>query len=453
MDMNFCGQPSVMATRAAPGPTEPLHASGDSAGNDAPISLLESLIAEYGDVVRFHTTFGTSLLVNHPPMVKEVVCNQKYVRNRLLKSVLGNGVLSSDGDYWEQQRRLMLPLFKPQQIRRMVGTFRQVVEQRCRLCDLQWLDSDAVDLTREMHRIALCNIGRTLFGTDFDDTFLDAFDVIMRETAAIQNASVFGIPLIRRPDTVQRNRQANEVVEATAQGLVQSTTLDGPYRGLLEILRAHGADGRSTRLTNQQLRDEILTIITAGHETTAVTLCWMLHLLAAHPEVAERFHRELDVVLSGRPITATDVPKLEYTRMILNETLRLYPPVWFVARTVEGDTDLFGYPVPANTGVLFSPYMLHRHPEFWDEPDQFNPDRFACGGPPPEPYSYIPFLAGRHLCIGKHFALVEILVVIANLGQRYRFHLAGSRTPGLDAVLSLRMHGGLWLRLERRREV
>lgn len=410
--------------------------------------VLSGLISDYGDVVRYRTLFGEFTAVNHPDLAREVLCDHKYARNRLLQSVLGQGVLSSNGAQWENQRRLMLPAFQRQMIEPMVDMFRRVTVERT----LQWGDAGAdgrpVDITRVMNRIALSNIGLALFGTAFDDRFLDAFDCVMVELGSILNAATFGCPLVRSPDTNRRYAAAMETTEEAARELMS------PHNGtqdalLMKILR-HGQSQTGQPLSPTQVRDEILTMLTAGHETTAVALGWALLSLARNPWVQQRFYSEVDTVLGGRDVTAADIPKLTYTRMMLDEVLRLYPPVWLIARTAAEDSELGGYHVPANSGVLVSAFTLQRHAEYWDEPLRFDPERFAPGKKQPAPYSYIPFLAGRHICLGKHFALSELVVVLATLAQRYRFSLAHNRPVRFEPLLSLRIQGGLCLNVRPR---
>ena len=434
-----------------PGPGAQLVAAGDTPTCSTPITVVLELIERYGDFARYRTLYGTFSLVNRPSLVREVLCSSDYVRNRLLTTVLGDGLLSSNGAHWEQQRRLMLPTFKPSSIEAMVETFRRVAEGRAAAWSERLGCEPTLDLTRDIYRIALSNVGQALFETVFEDRFLDAFDCVIRELAAIQNAAAFGFPLIRRANSAQMYREALSVVDDAAFSLLSRGQRDGcPHAKLLDVLQSHGGENGDAQLTRQQLRNEIVTMITAGHETTAAAICWALHSIASHPEIAERFHREVDELLGERAITVEDLPRLTYTRMIIDETLRVYPPVWIVARTAARDMELGGYSVPAGSGVLVSPFALHRHPEFWSDPERFDPERFSPGAAEPVPYSYFPFLAGRHLCLGKHFALTEMIVVLVTLAQRYRFY--GNGDPvNCEALVSLRIQGGLKLRLEPRR--
>ena len=434
-----------------PGPERPLRIEGDSPGSCSPITVLMDLIRHHGDFVRYRTQYGQFSLVNHPLLVREVLHSPDYIRNGLLKTVLGDGVLSSNGPHWEQERRLMLPVFRPRNVDEMVDTIRRVAGERVETWKARRSPSGTMNLTREMFRVALSSIGQVLFEAEFDDPFLDALDCIMRGISTIQNAAMFGFPLVRGPNFNRDHRDAMRVVEEAIGSLVARTHKGGcPHSRLLSALSANGHAHGEQPLPPQQLRDEILTMITAGHETTAVALCWALHSIAANPEVRERFYREVDDVIGERPITAADLPRLVYTRMIVDETLRVYPPVWIVARTAVRDVQLGGYQVPGGSGVLVSPYAVHRHPEFWRDPDRFSPDRFSSAAEDRAPCSYLPFFAGRHLCLGKHFALAEMVVVLATVAQRYRLRLADDRPVGFEPLVSLRVLGGLFLNVEPR---
>lgn len=266
----------------------------------------------------------------------------------------------------------------------------------------------------------------------------------MVELGAILNAATFGCPLIRKPDSNRRYKAAMEATEEVARELMHPKS--GAEDALLMRILRHSQSRTGKPLTTTQMRDEILTMLTAGHETTAVALGWALHCLTRNPDVEQRFYHEIDTVLGGRDVTAADIPQLKYTRMMLDEVLRLYPPVWLIARTAIEDAELGGYHVPANSGVLVSAFTLQRNADYWDDPHRFDPERFGPERAEPTPYSYIPFLAGRHICLGKHFALSELVVVLATLAQRYRFSISDDKPVRFEPLLSLRIRGGLRLK-------
>jgi cytochrome P450 len=240
------------------------------------------------------------------------------------------------------------------------------------------------------------------------------------------------------------------VEEAVCPALKDDTRPESQRPALLNTLRSARQGQNQVPLSEKELRDEIVTMLLAGHETTAVTLSWAFYSIACHSHVAERFYAEVDDVVGQRVIEASDVPRLEYTRKIVDETLRLYPPVWVLARGAFRDDELGGYRIPATSAVVVSPYVIHRHPDFWSDPERFDPERFDPSVERREVGTYLPFLHGRHVCLGKHFALTETVVVLATIAQRYRMHLVSDEPACYEPLTSLRIRGGLRVRLEER---
>ena len=217
----------------------------------------------------------------------------------------------------------------------------------------------------------------------------------------------------------------------------------GGDRNLLATLQQAPRNPGRPSLAVRQIRDEVVTMLTAGHETTAVTLCWAWYAILSHPHIEAKFYREVDEVLGSRTVTAADLPRLRYTRMIIDETLRMYPPVWLVARVALRDDESGRFPIPAGASVLISPYLIHRRREHWPEPEKFEPERFVAGSETCDAGGYLPFLSGRHLCLGKYFALTEATVVLVTIAQRRRFQLCDQQHIALDPLISLRMRGDL----------
>ena len=435
-----------------PSPLGPKVLLRSNRDGSTPISVVTDLIDQYGDFVRYRTQFGEFYLVNHPLLIRDVLCSPDCVRNRLLSMVLGKGVLSSNGEHWMQQRRLMLPVFKPRQIESMVETFRNVALERAESWRTRLHMTNRIDVSKEMFRIALSSLGRVLFQTEFDDHFLAAVDIVMREVSIIQNAATFGYPLIRQPNSQREFKDAMHDLDDAVSKLIDRSGLGKcPHSSLLSILQGDSPGGAS--LSRQQIRDEILTMILAGHETTAVALTWALYAVARHADASEPFYREVDRVIGRRSLSENDVSHLRYTRMIVDETLRLYPPVWFVAREAARDVNVGGQVIPAGSGILICPFALHRHAGYWAEPEQFMPERFAEGATQPLPYSYIPFFAGRHVCLGKHFALSEMVTVLATLSQNFSFRTLVHSPPEFEPLASLRIRGGLSLEVSTRHGV
>lgn len=430
---------------------EPLRFDSYQAETSSPVDVLSDLIARYGDFLTYRTQFGTYFLLNRPSLVRTVLTDREFERNRLLSSVLGDGILSTDGPSWEQERRAMLPEFQPRSVAAMVDTFRNVVDERMRDWDEQIAGGRPIGLVHEMYRIALSNVGRALFETDFDPEILGPLDTAMRDLSTIQNASAFGFPLTRHPHTHRTCEDAMQQLEDLVRPLVGRVRSPGcPHGRMLTALQRRERNNPCGTVPPRLFRDEILTLITAGHETTAAALCWAIYLVAAHPRTTAAMYREVDEVLGHRELQESDIDRLVTTRTVIDETLRLYPPVWMVVRTVSHDVRLGTTVIPTGSGVVISAFHLHRHPDFWTSPEEFRPHRFAADAGSPNTYCYFPFLAGRHLCLGKRFALTEMIVVLAMLLQRYHFRIVSDRPPAMDPLVSLRMKGDLSVTLEPR---
>jgi len=404
-----------------------------------PTEALRSLWT-YGDVVRYRTPMQEVTLLSHPDAVRTVLSSDDFVRLQFTKNLLGSGVLSSDGPLWERRRKLMLPEFSRDRVRGMVATFRSITEARMDT----WADApDATrDISREMDHLTLLNIGRALFGFEPSEAFLDAFAIILAYLGKLSNAATLGYPLQLRP----RDNQDFEAALATLEETVRDVMDARPDSGaaLLHLLR----DGEQA-LPSADLRNEIIAMLTAGHETTAITLTWMWDTLLRDPATSERFYAEIDAVVGDRPVTAEDLPRLQFTNQLLLETMRLYPPIWIVGRLARRDTVVGGYQVGAGSTIAVSPFLTHRHPDYWDDPEVFRPERW--GRPTADhPFAYFPFLAGRHVCLGKHLATVEILAVMATVAQRYRFEPVREHPSAYSASFSLRIRDGLPVRPRRR---
>lgn len=428
------------------GPADRIDIGERSSGSSCPIALLSDLYYRYGDVVRYKTGSNTFYLLSDPVDVRCILRSENYVRSPLIRTILGEGLLAADGPYWERQRRLMLPEFRPHHIERMVRVFAQVANDRV----AAWRTGDEsrarLNLCREMDRIALSNVSRALFGAELDDRFLDAFGLVLRQLGRVGNSAVFGYPLILGTGDNRLFQNAMRIMEADIERVMSNETNQcGSDRNLLATLQQAPRGPGRPALAVRQIRDEVVTMLTAGHETTAVTLCWAWYAILSHPHIEAKFYREVEEVLGSRTVTAADLPRLRYTRMIIDETLRLYPPVWLVARVALRDDESGRFSIPAGASVLISPYLIHRRREHWPEPEKFEPERFARGSETCDACAYLPFLSGRHLCLGKYFALTEATVVLATIAQRHRFQLCNQLPVTFDPHISLRMRGDLMI--------
>ena len=423
-----------------------------------PLGAFQSLAREHGHVVRFKGLY-TAYLLTDPSDVERVLQSNahNYVKGRNYKKFrdsTGDGLLVSDGELWRRQRRLAQPAFH----RRHLDAFAAVMAREAEAQVARWRPlaarNEIFDVAEEMMRLALRVVGLTMFSTDLTaeaDVIGRSLDVI-RAHAIRRMWQPVSIPanwptpgnLRFRRALADGDRVINSMIDARRSGRVEN-------EDLLSLLVKARDEETGAGMSDEQLRAEAVTIIGAGHETTAVTLSWLWYLLSEHREVEERLHAELGRELGGRTPTMEDLPRLRYARMVCEETMRLYPPAWAVSRTALGPDAYGGYPVAAGSEALLLAYVTHRHLDFWDDPDKFDPERFT-----PERsaararYSYYPFGGGPRQCIGQHFAMAEMLIVLATVAQRYTLRLAPGREVVPEASITLRPRGGVHVTLRER---
>jgi len=426
---------------------------GDSLG------FIEGLAREYGDVAQYRMAHMTWYQVNHPHGIARIL--QENYRNYgkgaltlgILRPVAGNGLFLSEGEFWLRQRRLMQPTFN----HRSVAAFGQMMVEATRAMLEGWEPHAAAgrpfDVLREMSRLTLDVVSRALFSTHVGD---EAGAVGRAVTTLVEDIGYrFQVPFYPPPAVPTprnlRYRAALRALDNAVYGIIEArrrgeTTGDDLLGLLMSVRDEETGEGMS----DKQLRDEVITLFIAGHETTAVALTWAWHLLALHPASAEKLHTELAETLGSRAPTPADLPKLPYARMVIEETLRLYPPAWITNRQAVADDEICGYRIPASAIVLVSPYVMHRHPAYWDNPDAFEPERFTPERSAGRPYyAYFPFGGGPRQCIGKGFALMEAQLILATVAQRYRLSHIPGHTAEPQALSTLRPRGGLAMITER----
>jgi cytochrome P450 len=427
-----------------------------------PLGYLEGVVARFGDLVAFPLPRTPVLLVNDPAGARRVLVenartySKATVQYGALSLVTGGGLLTTDGDVWRRRRRIAQPAFYH-------GTLDAVAEQAVAAADriaAAWdtrSPGTAVDVDAACMQATLEVVGRTLFDADL------AADG-ERVVAAVHEALQVVVQRARTPQpswlpTASGRRLAAAVatLDRTCADVVRARRARGLGaldRDLLALLlrSLDGSDG----LSDTEVRDELVTLVIAGHETVASALSWTLLLLADHPEAQRQLHAELDGVLTGgRAPTWADLPALRWTRAVVDESLRLFPPAWVVTRRAEQDAVVCGVRVPAGTLVVISPWLLHRRAQDWSDPLRFDPTRFAADRSATPRGAYLPFGLGPRLCIGRDFALVETVLVLATLLRGHRVSLpvgadGGPLRPQVEASVTLRPRGGLPLVLEAR---
>ncbi|RKH47188.1 cytochrome P450 [Corallococcus sicarius] len=447
-------------TRLAPGPRGHLLMGVLPQVQRDLLGFLDATVREYGDVSSYRLGPVKSHLIAHPDGVRHVL--QDHVKNytkdhlsyRMASWFAGNGLLTSRGDFWLRQRRLAQPAFHRQRIAGMATRMVQTTGEMLERWDTAAAQGTPVVVTGEMMRLSLSIVGDALFGTSVDDKAAqvgEAFNELSRQIA-VRFRSMRLLPPILPTREDRAFRAARTTLRATVQDIItQRRQREEDTGDLLSMLMAARDEDTGTGMTDTQLGDEVLTMLLAGHETTATALGWTWGLLAKHPEAEARLHAEVDTVLGGRVPTAEDVPKLVYTRQVVEEAMRLYPPGVIFSRTVQEDDVIGGFRIPKGSAVDVSPYVTHRHPDFWEEPDAFRPERFA-----PEAaakrhrFAYFPFSGGPRQCIGNGFAMMESQLVLATVAQRYQLREAPGFSLQPESHLSLRPKGGLPMYLERR---
>jgi cytochrome P450 len=441
-----------------------------------PLAGYVRLAARYGDTIRFSYSPGSGFyLLSRPEHAEHVLAasQDNYVKAftyRPLRALIGDGLLTSEGDRWRRHRRLVQPLFS----RQHATSYGPAMAAAARRLTERWdsfPDGTVISVGGQMSALTLDIVGRALFGSDLSG---DA-DPMGRAMAAGQRVATLAsfVPLSWGPRSTRalkvvarRAGRTPEGIEGVVGRIVSGRRAavrgsgchadDAAAGDLLGVLLAARAPDGSP-LTDAEICDEVATFLLAGHETTANAMSWALALLSAYPSARQQLEAEVDSVLGDRDPEAGDADKLPWTRAVVAETMRLYPPAWTIERNALADDEVAGTAVPAGSLVAIPPYLIHRHPEFWSDPAGFDPRRFLAdggavpgGGHPGHRYAYIPFGGGRRACVGASFAELETVLVLAAIARRYRLELTVRGIPAPIANVTLRPGGGLPMRLIRR---
>ncbi len=416
------------------------------------------LARTYGDLI--YSRLGPIHLyfANHPDLVKEVLVTRGKSFRKLpriikaLRDVDGNGLVLSEGDFWLRQRRLVQPAFSP---KRFDGYARTIVDCARQAVD-SWLPGTEIDVPFEMRRLTLSIVARTLFGADVSasEEALGAATEAISEIVTVQAGRIIQWPIWVPTAENRRKRAAITVIDRVIRRIIRERRTSGEDRGdlLSMLLAAVDEEGDGTGMTDEQARDESITLFNAGHDTTASSLTWTWYLLATHPEVATRVREEIQSVLQGRSATYADFPALAYTTRVVKESMRLYPPTWaLIPRVATERVTIGGYELPKGAWVYIYPWVLHHDARFFPEPEKFDPDRFTPERVDTIPqHAYIPFGAGPHVCIGNTFATMEMVLALATIVPRCRLTLPADHPPVVpDALIAIRPRDGLTLRVER----
>lgn len=426
----------------------------------SPLHFLSNLTTQYGNMVQIRIFFWPAFIINHPDYVKRVLQENYKNYNKdvpifnLFRPILGNGLVTTyGGESWLQQRRLMQPAFHKQRIADIGNVIAASTTTMLEHWDTFAAQQQPFDVAEEMMHLTLRIVGTTLFTSDISDRVKAFEQAFLHVNAFLLEYFNRPFPPLRVP--TPRNRRfwaALHTLDALVYDIIhQRRQSKEDYGDLLSLLMHAKDEDTGHTMSDRQLRDEIMTLLIAGHETAANALAWCWYLLAQNEEAEQHLHAELDRVLAGRPPTVDDLPRLPYTRMVFEEAMRLYPPVWVIMRKALHDDEIGGYRIPAKTYVLWSTYAIHRHPDFWERPDRFEPERFSPEASALRPrHAYIPFSHGPRLCIGNTFAMTEAQLIIATIAQRYRLVLAPQHAVEPQPLMTLRPKNGVVVQLVKR---
>lgn len=422
-----------------------------------PLDFLLEMSREFGEIAIFHVGSRPVVFINsseyiHTVLVERADNFEKTPNVRdYLRPMLGNGLLISLNEFHKRQRKLVAPAFQ----HRRIVTFADIMASYTEQMQETWPDGVVLDVAAEMMHLTLEIVAKTLFDSNLaaeTGELGDALTVAMHYTIGKFSALV-QTPLTWPTPGNMRFQKARARLDATIYRLITERRHSGKDRGDLMsmLLRACNEDD-GTFMNDAQLRDEVMTLILAGHETTANALAWTWYLLAKHPDVYARLREEVDRVLSGRTPAFADLPNLPYVLQVLKESMRVYPPAWVIGRYAIKQTQLGDHVIPANTAVTISPYALHRRPDYFPDPERFDPDRFVLEAEQLLPrQAYLPFGAGPRICIGNQFAMMEAQIILTTLAQRVTFELAPGQGPvEPEPLVALRPRGGIRMVVHRR---
>ena len=413
------------------------------------LGFIERAQREYGDVVWMRFLYVPAIFLYHPDDVEYVlVTNPKnFIKSMSLRSnffqrLVGNGLLTSQGEEWKRARRLSQPAFH----RERVASYVQVMVDYPQRLAAKWQEGETRDIHPDMMRLTLEIVVQCLFSADVSSE-VDEVGATLKELVKpfAAQATLKWILNNRLPTPAHlRFHALAKKIDNVVYRIISERRASGRDEGdlLSMLLAARDEDG--TQMSDRQLRDEVMTLFLAGHETTALTLAWSWYLLGTNPEAERRFHAELDEVLGGRKPTAADLPRLKFTEQIAKESMRLYPPAFGLGREAINDCEIGGYRVPAGTQVFMFQWATQRDPRFYDEPLAFRPERWTQDFIERLPkYAYFPFGGGPRVCIGASFAMMEIILALATIGQKFRLELVPDHPVSIFPSMSLRPKDGI----------
>jgi len=442
-----------------PGPPWPTAAQNTFSFLRKALDFLLEMRERYGDVVSVPTLIGPFTLIFHPDGVRHVLRENHRNYNKdvpdyhVLSLVLGKGLLTNDGGSWLKQRRLIQPAFH----RERVAAFGTLMTETALMWTQRWETGSFIEtnkplaLTQEMSSLTLSIVAKALFGTDLSAETEGVGQALTTVNHLLAKGFYLPWVLLLPTPLRRRLRDARSALYTVVEQIIRERRRHRERHGdLLDMLLEARDEETGEGMTDQQVRDEVLTLLLAGHETTANALSWTFFLQAQHPHTEARLREEYQQVLNGRPAMIEDLPQLPSTRMVLEEAMRLYPPAWGLGRRALGNDEIGGYAIPKGAYVLVFPFVTHRHPAFWERPGEFDPERFsaplAAGR---HRFAYFPFGGGPRLCLGNQFALYEAQLILATILSRYQLRLLPGTVVTPEPLVTLRPRGDLLMTVRR----
>ena len=423
-----------------------------------PAYFFEAIVNRYGDFVHYRGLFNF-YLVNHPALVKQIlmdthkVFDKDTILYRRFGNIFGNGLVSSEGDDWKRQRKLLQPMFGPKTVQQFFDNMLNATIEMMESWESKFGDGKVFDVAREMDKLTLRNAGEALFSEGFQE---------QSERIGHWNELINyycgkpPLPIVRSwwfPSRLnlkvkQTLREFHEFIDQ----MIEKRRGSGSQNDLLSILLNARHEDDGTPLKDLEIREQVLGMILAGHETTASALAWIFYELNQNQAVLRKLQKEIDSVLNDRLPTISDLAKLKYTRMVIDESLRLHPPFWFENRNPKQDVEIGGEIIPKGSLVIFTRHTLHRHSKFWNEPLKFDPERQDLDNPENarSTYAQVPWGGGPRICIGMHFALMELILIVATIIQRYELPLSATNKHKMAANMTMFPKHGVKVKLQKR---
>jgi cytochrome P450 len=419
-----------------------------------PLATFEKWAREYGDIFYYRAGWIQVYFLNHPDLIETVLVRnyQNFLKDHVIRKsrwFFGDGLLTNEGESWLRQRRLAQPAFH----RERIAAYAKVMTNYAEAMLASWSDSESRDVHQEMMQLTLKIVVRALFNVESHEVgeISAAMNVLMRNSVGIRLLLPPAARFLPTPAMIEF-RHAVRQLDATVYRIIAERRRNQTDTGdlLSTLMQARDEDG--SRMNDKQLRDEVMTFLLAGHETTALALSWSSHLLAQNPPAENQLHAELDRVLAGRTAEFSDLGNLNYTERVVKESLRLYPPAWSLARTVVNDFEIAGYRIPSGANVVMSTWIMHRDPRYFSDPQKFDPDRWSSESSQKLPrFAYFPFGGGPRQCIGTSFAMMEATLLLATIAQRFQFRAVPGHPIVTVPSFTLRPKHGIRMTLESRR--